>query len=59
MTSTTNTSATAQAELALLCWNLGQLDWNRLTEELAATGLTQEELRECSRRAQQRAEALR
>jgi len=59
MTSTQTTTATAQAELALLCWNLGQLGWNELKEELAKTGLTEKELSECSRRAQQQAEALR
>jgi hypothetical protein len=56
---TTQTTATAAAELALLCWNLGQLDWNRLQEELAKTKLTQEELNACARRAATKAAELR
>jgi hypothetical protein len=52
-----NTTATTNAEshafIAFRFWMTGDLDWNRLTEELATTGLSQERLAEISRAAQE------
>ena len=51
-TTTTTDNAESRALLALTFWLNGNLDWNRLKEELDATGLSDQRLGELSRLAQ-------
>ena len=50
-TTTPTTHGEAHAFIAFRFWIAGEIDWNRLTEELATTGLSQERLAEISRAA--------
>jgi hypothetical protein len=43
----------SHAFIAFRFWMTGDLDWNRLSDELASTGLSQERLAEIARAAQE------
>jgi hypothetical protein len=52
-TTQSTTNAESHAFIAFRFWMAGDLDWNRLTEELATTGLSQERLGEIAQAAQE------